>query len=567
MTQKLLFAALLLAATPYSGIGADLALVPWPQHVEQMNGSFTLTPQTRIDADWASRQTAQFFAERIRRSTGYRLKVHWRQSSAAAPNSICFTTRAANPGLGPEGYVLDVTTNCIVIRAPGQAGLFYGGQTLFQLLGLREPFSQCFVPELQGERETSAEDETDWTASDVERSSREIVKAGSRDAAMRGKLTAPCVKIVDWPRFPWRGLMLDVSRHFFNKSEVEMLLDEMAFYKLNRFHWHLVDDQGWRIEIKKYPRLTEIGAWRNDSNVQPADTNEPAWNKPSPDKFGPDGRYGGFYIPNDIREVVAYAAARHITVVPEIEMPGHSEAALAAYPQFSCFGGPYSTDNDLSIHDSIYDPSNEGTFEFLDNVLTEVFKLFPGPYIHIGGDEVRQNYWNRSAPCRALMKREGLKSEDELQSYFIRRMERFVNARGKTLIGWSEILKGGLATNAVVMDWIGGGKQAAESGHDAVMTPIDYCYLDHYHKPGAPDIYTALKKVYSFEPVPSDLPPRFWPHILGAEAVLWTEYVASLEQAQRVIFPRACALAEVTWSARRERDWGSFQRRMETLER
>jgi hexosaminidase len=527
MIKKLFFAVLLLVTTAFAGSAGDLALVPWPQHVEQMDGSFTLTPQTRIDSDWASRQTAQFFAERLRRSTGYPLKVHWRQSSSPAPNSIYFTTRAANPDLGAEGYVLAVTTNCIVIRAPGQAGVFYGGQTLLQLLPSQVLATQVVAVAWQ----------------------------------------APCVKIVDWPRFPWRGLMLDVSRHFFNKTEVETLLDEMALYKMNRFHWHLVDDQGWRIEIPQYPRLTEVGAWRNHTDVQSADTNEPAWNKPSPEKFGPDGRYGGFYTQDEIREVVAYAAARHITVVPEIEMPGHSEAALAAHPQFSCFGGPYSTDNDMSIHDSIYDPSNEGTFEFLDDVLSEVFKLFPGPYIHVGGDEVRQNYWNRSVSCRALMKREGLNSEDELQSYFIKRMERFVNSRGKTLIGWSEILKGGLATNAVVMDWIGGATQAAKSGHDAVMTPIDYCYLDHYHKPGAPDIYTPLKKVYSFEPVPSDLPPQFQSHVLGAEAVLWTEYVASLEQAQRVIFPRACAVAEITWSAKESRDWEDFQRRISAEER
>ena len=527
MIKKLLFVVLLLAATAFAGVAADLALVPWPQHVEQLNGSFTLTPQTRIDADWASRQTAQFFAQRLRRSTGYPLKVHWRQSSTAAPNSIYFTTRDSNPDLGPEGYVLDVTTNCIVIRASSQAGLFYGGQTLLQLLP-----PQIFATQVVAKT---------WQA--------------------------PWVKIVDWPRFPWRGLMLDVSRHFFNKSEVETLLDEMAFYKLNRFHWHLIDDQGWRIQMTQYPRLTEIGAWRNHSYVEPPETNAPAWTKPSPDKFGPGGRYGGFYTQNDIREVVAYAAARHIVVVPEIEMPGHSEAALSAYPQFSCFGGPYSTDSDLSIHDGIYDPSNEGTFEFLDNVLAEVFKLFPGPYIHIGGDEVRQNYWNRSASCRALMKREGLTSEDELQSYFIKRMERFVNARGKILVGWSEILKGGLATNAVVMDWIGGAKQAAESGHDAVMTPIEYCYLDHYHKPGAQDIYTPLEKVYSFEPAPSDLPPKFQSHILGAEAVLWTEYVASLPQAQRVIFPRACAIAEVTWTSKEGKNWESFQRRISVDER
>jgi hexosaminidase len=514
MTKNLLLTLLLLILGAFVASAEDLTLVPWPQHVQQTGGSFTLTSQTRIGGDRASRKTAGLFAENLARATGYSPQAHWRLSAIPPLNSILFTTKNANSTLGAEGYELIVTTNGAVIRAPTQAGLFYGGQTLLQL----------FIRE--------------------------------------GRLgQAPCVKITDWPRFPWRGLMLDVSRHFFSKTEVETILDEMAQYKLNRFHWHLVDDQGWRIEIKKYPRLTDIGAWRRRPDIEPSETNPP-----SADKFGPDGRYGGFYTQKDIREVVAYAAVRHILVVPEIEMPGHSEAALTAYPQFSCFGGPYSTDSNLSIHDGIYDPSNEGTFEFLNNVLREVFQLFPGPYIHIGGDEVRRDYWDRSASCRALMKREGLKNEDELQSYFIKRMERFVNARGKVLIGWSEILKGGLATNTVVMDWIGGGKQAAESGHDAVMTPIDYCYLDHYHKPGAPDIYTPIRKIYSFDPVPADLPARLQSHILGTEGVLWTEYMASLPQAQRVIFPRECAIAEVAWSAKEERDWKDFQRRIRSVQ-
>ncbi|HEX3625338.1 MAG TPA: beta-N-acetylhexosaminidase [Verrucomicrobiae bacterium] len=506
----LLLALLFPGARIFAAGTSNLALVPLQQHIQQMDGSFTLTPQTRICADRASRQTAAFFAERLRQSTGDPLKAHRQFSSAPAQNSILFTTKDANTNVGSEGYELEVTTNAIVIRAPAQAGLFYGGQTLMQLV-LHEP----------------------------------------------GAWQAPCVKITDWPRFPWRGFMLDVSRHFFNKSEVETILDEMAQYKLNRFHWHLVDDQGWRIEVKKYPRLTEIGAWRRHDQIEPSETNAP-----SADKFGPDGRYGGFYTQHDIREIVAYAAVRHIMVVPEIEMPGHSEAALTAYPQFSCFGGPYTTDANLSIHDSIYDPSNAGTFAFLQNVLTEVFKLFPAPYVHIGGDEVRKDYWDRSAACLALMKREGFANEDELQSYFIKRMEKFVDAHGKILVGWSEILKGGLATNAVVMDWIGGGKQAAESGHDAVMTPIDYCYLDHYHKPGAPDIYTPMQKVYSFDPVPADLPAPLQSHILGTEGVLWTEYIASFPQAQRVVFPRECAIAEIAWSAKEERNWADFQRRI-----
>jgi hexosaminidase len=510
-----LLLAVLFAARTFAAETNDLAFIPWPQQVQQLRGSFTLTSRTRICADWASRKTAALFAENLGRATGYSPESHWRLSASPPLNSIFFTTKNANHTVGVEGYELILTTNGALIRAPAQAGLFYGAQTLLQLL--------------------------------------------VRDGRLR---QSPCVKITDWPRFPWRGLMLDVSRHFFNKTEVETILDEMAQYKLNRFHWHLVDDQGWRIEIKTYPRLTEVGAWRGNPNIEPAESNASAWTMPSADKFGPAGRYGGFYTQKDIREVVAYAAARHIMVVPEIEMPGHSEAALTAYPQFSCFGGPYSTDNNLSIHDSIYDPSNQGTFEFLDNVLMEIFQLFPGPYIHIGGDEVRQDYWSRSASCRALMKREGLKNEYELQSYFIKRMEAFVNAHGKILVGWSEILKGGLATNAVVMDWIGGGEQAARSGHDAVMTPIDYCYLDHYYKPGAPDIYTPIEKIYSFDPVPAHLPANLQSHILGTEGVLWTEYVASLPRAQRVIFPRECAIAEVAWSAQQDCDWNSFKRRL-----
>jgi len=269
--------------------------------------------------------------------------------------------------------------------------------------------------------------------------------------------------------------------------------------------------------------------------------------------------------------VVAYAAARHITVIPEIEMPGHSVAALSAYPQFSCFGRPPI--NSAEHEWGVYDPSNEGTFEFLDNVLSEVFRLFPGPYVHIGGDEVTKRYWRKSASCQALMEREGLKNEDELQSYFIKRIEKFVNGHGKTLIGWSEILQGGLATNAVVMDWIGGARQAAESGHDAVMTPTQYCYLDHYQstnhaiEPRAIGGYLPLQQVYELEPVPTNLPVQYQSHILGAQGNLWTEYVASLPHAQYMIFPRACALAEVTWSAADARNWDDFVRRLAVDER
>jgi hexosaminidase len=507
----------------------NLALIPWPQKVLQMDGSFILTPQTRICADWSSRETADFFAERLRQSTGFPLKIH--HSKTPRTNAILFTTKNANTNLGPEGYEFLVSTNSIVICAPTQAGLFYGGQTLLQLLP-PEVFSSNVVT-------------ANWRVS--------------------------CIYIEDWPRFQWRGLMLDVSRHFFNKSEVEDVLDEMAFYKLNRFHWHLTDDQGWRIQIRQYPKLTEIGAWRDKFNFVPP-SNEtfqhPAWSQPTADKFAPNGNYGGFYTQNDIREVVAYAAMRHIVIVPEIEMPGHAEAALAAYPQYSCvtFSG-----NDLRGHKGIYDPSNPETFVFLDNILSEVFKLFPGPYVHIGGDEVQTNYWHDNTNCQALMKREGLTDEHELQSWFTARMEKYISAHGKTLVGWSEILRGGLPTNAVVMDWIGGAKDAAEAGHDAVMAPsepVPYCYFDYYQstnhatEPRAIGKYVPLRQVYSFEPMPAGLPVEFQSHILGAQGNLWTEYVPSLPHAQYMIFPRECAMAEVTWSAKDTHNWDDFYQRL-----
>ncbi|MGH8024413.1 MAG: family 20 glycosylhydrolase, partial [Limisphaerales bacterium] len=427
----------------------------------------------------------------------------------------------------------------VVIRAPSQAGLFYGGETLMQLLPPRV-FSTNAVA-------------MNWQA--------------------------PCVRIEDWPRFPWRGLMLDVSRHFYNKSEVEAILDEMALYKLNRFHWHLVDDDGWRLEVPQYPRLTQIGAWRNSPVLQrtrrkhPDKTAHPAWTAPSPDKFGPDGRYGGFYTPQDIREVVAYAAARHIMVVPEIEMPGHSGEALAAYPQLGCSGKPYEVERPGPFQVGVLDPANPQVFTFLDNVLDEVFQLFPGPYVHIGGDEVPKGAWDKYADCRALMRREGLQNEGQLQTWFTKKMVKFISAHGKIPIAWSEAMRGGLTTNLVVMDWIGGGKKAAELGHDAIMTPTAYCYFDHYQstnhltEPRAIGGYLPLSTVYSFEPIPDGLSAPLQSHILGPQGNLWTEYVASLPHAKYMIFPRACAMAEVGWSAKDARNWDGFQRRLSVDER
>jgi hexosaminidase len=515
------------------------AIIPQPEKVELRDGSFRLAPNTRIYVDFASRPTGKMLAARLRQSTGYKFPVVTKLlSSAPVGNDILLTTKSARTNLGPEGYELTASANSVVIRAPAQAGVFYGTRTLLQLLP-PEIFSTNIVAG------------KDWQM--------------------------PCVQIEDQPRFKWRGLMLDVSRHFYSKQEVEQLLDLMALYKLNVFHWHLTDDQGWRIQIKKYPKLTQIGAWRSASvltppGVKPEDLSKgnahPSWTAPSADKFGPSGRYGGFYTQDDIREVVKYAAARHITIVPEIEMPGHSVAALAAYPQFSCTGGPFSTDVHAGVNHGIYCVGNAGTYVFLQNILTEVFRLFPGKYIHIGGDEVPTDEWQHDPKDQAVIQREGLKDAGQLESYFIRRMEKFINAHGKTLVGWSEIRNGGLAKSAVVMDWIGGGKEAASAGHDVVMTPIDDCYFDHYQsanhsqEPHAIGGYLPLNKVYSFEPVPKDLARQFQSHVLGGQANLWTEYIASLPYAEYMLFPRLDALAEAVWSPKDARNWADFQRRL-----
>ncbi|HEY4415518.1 MAG TPA: family 20 glycosylhydrolase [Verrucomicrobiae bacterium] len=534
--MKKLFAGMIvsfLAAAAFAATCDRPAIIPLPQQLDFQAGAFQMGSGTEIFADSGSLPTAQQLARQLRPATGYSFKAS-RQigTEHGVAGGIWLTIQNADASLGREGYELIVTTNNVVIRAPTTTGLFYGVQTLLQLL----------PPAI-------------FSTNPVTHESWQI----------------PCVRIKDWPRFPWRGLMLDVSRHFYNKSDVEKILDLMALHKLNMFHWHLVDDQGWRIEIKKYPLLTQVGAWRKQSALGKASAEtyaHPAWAMPSADKFGSDGRYGGFYTQDDIREIVAYAAARHITIVPEIEMPGHSSAALSAYPQF----GDNGLGTNRSVSRGIYDPAHAGTFQFLDDVLTEVFQLFPGKYIHIGGDEVKKDFWKNDPECQLLMRREGLKNEEELQSWFVRRMEKFVNAQGRTLIGWSEILQGGLAQNAVVMDWIGGGREAASQGHDVVMTPNVYCYLNYYQstnhatEPRAQGGYIPLQKIYAFDLIPTNLPTPAQSHILGAQGNLWTEWIASLPHAEYMLFPRACALAEVVWSAKDARDLNDFERRLKTDE-
>jgi hexosaminidase len=411
----------------------------------------------------------------------------------------------------------------VEVRGTDAAGVFYGVQTLLQLLP-----PQVF----------------------------------SRSRLSEASWLIPAVEILDEPRFAWRGLLLDVARHFYSKEQVKQILDLMALHKLNRFQVHLTDDQGWRVEIKKYPRLTEVAAWRKSIGF--------GLDPKASTAYGPDGRYGGFYTQADIRELVAYAQSRHITIVPEIEMPGHASGALTAYPEYSCFGGPYNTDQGGGVFAGVYCPGQERTFEFLSNVVAEVVSLFPGKYFHIGGDEVPKDNWQKCPRCQARIKEEGLKNEHELQSYFVRRMEKIVNAHQRALVGWSEIREGGLAPNAVIMDWIGGGLESAQSGHDVVMTPTQFCYFDYYQstntaaEPRAIGGHVPLPKVYAFEPMPAQLPAQYRGHILGAQANLWTEYIAAFDHLQYMLFPRLCALAEVTWSPAAARDFTGFSSRLPT---
>jgi hexosaminidase len=501
------------------------AIIPLPQKMEVQPGSFVLRSHghllgagTKIVVNPGSEETGRYLAGELRRRTSVELDV-LPEAKAGGSGNIELRLEGTNSEPGGEGYMLTVAPKGVVIQAGASAGLFYGAQSLLQLLP---------VPDKAASRPTS------WSI--------------------------PSVHVEDQPRFRWRGLMLDVSRHFFTKEEVERLLDEMAWHKLNVFHWHLVDDQGWRIEIKKYPRLTEVGAWRKEIGF--------GLDAKSSTAFGPDGRYGGYYTQEDIREVVAYAQTRHIEIVPEIEMPGHSSAALMAYPQFSCTGGPFTTDLPGGVFNGVYCAGNEDSFSFVEDVLTEVCALFPGPYIHIGGDEVLVDNWKNCPKCQARMRQEGLTKESELEGYFIRRVEKIVNAHHRRLVGWSEIRQGGLAANATVMDWVGGAVEAATAGHDVVMSPLADCYFDHYQsqnqakEPHAIGGYLPLHQVYAFEPIPTNLPASYQQHILGAQANVWTEYMPSFEHVEYMVFPRLCALAEVDWSPKASRNWDDFSRRV-----
>ena len=498
----------------------SVPIIPTPMKVEVREGNVSidrLRPSFRLTIEF--KNEAKLLAERLRDSTGFPIKI--KSLSKGPPGQILLIKTDFSRSPAGEDYQLSVTPTNVVIWARTGAAAFYGTQSLLQLLP-----PEIFSPN----RVTNV----DWQI--------------------------PCVEIHDQPRFAWRGFMLDVSRHFFTKKEVEQVLDLMALYKMNTFHWHLVDDQGWRIEIKKYPKLTSVGAWRDDIGFGLAPTASWAYDR--------RGRYGGYYTQKEIREVVAYAAARHITIVPEIEMPGHSSAALLAYPQFLCHSATIEKlPQKGGIFKGVYCAGNENTFVFLENVLSEVSQLFPGKYIHIGGDEVRKSNWVACADCQLRISTEHLKNERELQAYFTRRIEKILNAQGKSLIGWSEIREGGLAPSAALMDWIGGGAESAASGHDVVMSPTKFCYFDHYQstnrvaEPKAIGGFLPLQQVYQFDPLPQNLAPELQSHVLGGQANLWAEYIPNLRQVEYMMFPRLGALSEVDWSPKETRNWDDFKTR------
>ncbi len=506
-------------------------LIPWPRSVEPAEGEFTLTEATTIAVNHPdARPVAELWADGVRLATRFPLAVVTQDSAPdagtdAAPDAGAIAFRLdPDAGTGGEGYRLAVDSTGVTLTAATPAGLFYGAQTLRQLL-----------PPAIDRGGFLNESAPAWTI--------------------------PAARIEDQPRFAYRGMHLDVARHFFPVNFVKRYLDLMALYKMNRFHWHLTDDQGWRIEIEAYPRLTGVGAWR-DETLRGHYGNRPH-------TF--DGRrYGGFYTQEEIREVVAYAAERHITVIPEIEMPGHATAALAAYPEFACTEGPFEVATLWGVFEDIFCPKEE-TFAFLEAVLSEVVQLFPGPWIHVGGDEAPKARWEASALAQDVIRREGLADEHELQSWFLRRIERFLNANGKRLVGWDEIAEGGLSPTATLMFWRDWNQDAlalaARQGNDIIMTPNSRLYFDHYQgDPGQEPVafggMSTLEEVYAYEPVPESFTPEQATRVLGAQANLWTEYVTTPQKAEYMAFPRLLALAEVVWSARGDRDWFSFQGRL-----
>jgi len=501
----------------------DITIIPRPESVFVSRNKLLINKQTRIiyeDPNPALRLMGEQLAAFISSKSDFRPEVMPYSLAESLENDIFLAINLNDSTFGDEGYRIHNTNGQLLsIQANESHGVFYGIQSLYQL------FPVAFFE--------AKEKQSEW----------EITMVNINDKA----------------RFAYRGMHLDVSRHFFPVEFIKQYIDLLAMYKYNNFHWHLTDDQGWRIEIKAYPKLTEIGGWRNETKVGHQ------WEEPK--QF--DGkRYGGFYTQDEVREIVDYAASKYITVIPEIEMPGHAMAALAAYPELGCTGGPYAVQGEWGVFDDIF-CSRESTFIFLENVLTEVIEMFPGKYIHIGGDEAPKTRWKACPDCQKRIREEKLEDEAQLQSYFITRMAKFLEKYDRQIIGWDEILEGGLAPGATVMSWRGmeGGIAASQMGHDVIMTPGSHCYFDHYQgnpstEPLAIGGFTPLSKVYDFEPIPEELNAKEANHILGAQANLWTEYITDNDGVTYMILPRMAALSEVLWSPANKRDWENFYDRL-----
>jgi hexosaminidase len=511
MKHNLLFVlSIIISTVSMAQKASNLPVIPLPAKMEVKKGYFEMVANTMLIAETDKElNDLTLFQSYVTSKYNLNLKV----STGGQKKRSLFVKR--NLSLKAEGYKLTVDSMGITIEGGERAGVFYGLQTLMQLL-----------------------------------------PAGKTD-----RLSIPLVTIEDEPRFSWRGMHLDVCRHFFGVEEVKKYIDYLAMYKLNTFHWHLTDDQGWRIEIKKYPRLTSVAAWRKGTLIGHYGEEVPRYDTI---------RYGGFYTQEQIKEVVAYAAERYINVVPEIEMPGHALAALAAYPMLACTEGPFEVGKTWGVFNDVYCPREE-TFNFLQDVLAEVCELFPGQYIHIGGDECPKDRWKESAFCQALMKKENLKNEHELQSYFVQRIGRFLQSKGKKMIGWDEILEGGIAEDATIMSWRGyaGGIEAAKQHHDVVMTPTAYCYFDYYqsrgqNEPLAIGGYLPLSMVYRFEPIADVMTSDDAKYVLGTQGNLWTEYIDNWKKVEYMVMPRMAALAEVAWTPRDKKDYAYFATRLGT---
>ncbi|MCX6333274.1 MAG: beta-N-acetylhexosaminidase [Bacteroidia bacterium] len=508
-----------------SSEGKIPALIPAPVSISMLTGDFVFTKNSNIiipSLDAETRLAADFLAQLINNPTGLTPDVSAGTKARKRSVFMSFDTAVKND----EGYILTITPKRIAIQAKTAVGFFYAVQTIRQLLP-------------------------------VEVENKKVIEGMA--------LSVPACIVRDEPRFIYRGMHLDVSRHMFPVATIKDYIDMLALHKMNTFHWHLTDDQGWRIEIKKYPKLTEVGAFRKETIVGHA-------GKP-PFKY--DGTpYGGFYTQDEVKDVVAYAKSRFITVIPEIEMPGHAMGALAAYPELSCTGGPFEVNPKWGVMPDVFCAGKEGTFAFLQDVLTEVIDLFPGTYIHIGGDECPKTRWEKCPLCQKRIKDNGLNDENELQSWFVQRMEKFLISKGRKLIGWDEILEGGLAPEATVMSWRGtkGGIAAAKQKHDVIMTPSSSVYLDYYQcepagEPLAIGGYLPLEKVYAYNPMPEELTPEEQKHILGVQGNVWTEYIPTSEHMEYMAFPRAFAIAETGWTPDRLKDFEDFLARLEVLKK